>query len=145
MACWNVPPRAKILHALAIISGKKIKWVANNIAEVNGHKIQLCENGIYANGFKKKYLNEMAVAALMLKKKLPFSKKISKYLESMDWHVPEKEFYLLEKNAKKILKSNDITPKEVDIFIDKVNKKILESKFERLEMSKSQVSMFSFQ
>ena len=90
-------------------------------------------------------MNEKAIAALMVKKKLPFSRRISKHLAGIEWEKYENKMYLLEKKAKEILEQRDIPAKEVDLFIDKVNKKILESKFEKIEINKNQVSMFSFQ
>ncbi len=143
MEIWGVPPRAKILQALSIISGKKIKWISSNIAEINGKKVQIKGNGVYANGNKYKYLDEKAIAVLMQKGKLPFSERIAEKLGGFDC-FQEGLLSEIEKKVKQYLKQHRIYEKEVDAFISIVNNEIRKKKFEILRMKKSQSSIFGY-
>ena len=143
METWNIPPRAKILQALSIISSENIEWVSPNIAYVNGKTVQLKGNGVYANGNKENYLDEKAIAALMVKGKLPFSDRLSETLRNFNCFL-DCQLSEIEKKIKSHLEGFRIYEREVDAFIEMVNKEIRNSKFEVLRVKKAQSSILGY-
>jgi hypothetical protein len=143
MEVWSVPPRAKILQALSIVSSNQIEWVSPNIATVQGKTVQIKGNGVYANGNKNKYMDEKAIAMLMVRGKLPFSDRISEKLADFNCYI-DCQLSEIEKRVKGYLEGFKIYEKEVDAFIELVNKEIRSKKFEVLNIKKDQSSILGF-
>ena len=143
METWTVPPRAKIIQALSLVSEGDIKWLSSNIAKINGKTVQVKSNGVYTNGNKKNYLDEKALAALMIKGELSFSERISEKIKGFDC-FPDCSLSEIEKKAKEYLEDYKVYEKEVDAFINIVNDEIRGKKFEILKMKRDQVSILGF-
>ena len=92
----KLPPRIKILEALGCISDKRIKILSENACKITSSTgereyLVIIENErVYSNDngtVYRKYVGYPIIAFLMVKGKLPFSKKVSEGLKGVKWKV----------------------------------------------------------
>lgn len=128
----KLPPRIKILEALGCISDKRIKILSENACKIissTGEReyLVIIENErVYSNDngtIYRKYVGYPIIAFLMVKGKLPFSKKVSEGLKGIKWKVLNekyKKYFIVEKIVKNIVKKKGVSENEIDEIINKV-------------------------
>jgi hypothetical protein len=134
----KIPPRIKILEALGSIADKRYIILDEKRMKVFSSEkdkeyfvyVDLEKNIAYSddNGTKLKgYIGYPIIAFLMIKKILPFNEKIANALSGIRWkklNEKYKNYYIVEKVIKNILKEKGIEEKEVEEFINEVIKRI---------------------
>jgi hypothetical protein len=134
----KLPPRIKVLEALGSIADKRFMVLDEKRMKVISSErdkeyfvyLDLEKNIVYSddNGTKLKgYIGYPIIVFLMIKGILPFNERIANALSGIHWkrlNEKYKNYYIVEKIIKNILKKKGIEEKEVEEFINEVMKKI---------------------
>jgi hypothetical protein len=134
----KIPPRIKVLEALGSIADRRIIVLDEKRAKVISSEknreyfvyLDLEKNVAFSNDngtILKGYIGYPIIAFLMIKKVLPFDKKIADALSQIPWkklNEKYKNYSIVEKIVKDIAKKRGIEINLLEKFVEEVMKKI---------------------
>ncbi len=134
----RLPPRIKVLEALGAIADGRIKIIDERRAQVISSEgdrtynvyIDIAKSQVYSddNGTKYRgYIGYPIIAVLMLKGIIPFYKDVAEALKGIPWrelNEKYKKYAIVETIVKNIVKRKGISPKYIDIVINRVMVKL---------------------
>lgn len=142
----NLPPRIKVLEALGSIADGRVKIISESEAEVisstgdrkyrvrvnvNLRKVFSDDNGtLYRN-----YIGYPIIAFLMLKGLIPYDRNLAMALKGINWrrlNEMYKNYSLVEKYVKNLLKDKGFDEEYVDRFINDVLATLKKLSLERM-------------
>ncbi|MEM2376180.1 MAG: hypothetical protein QXZ10_01000 [Sulfolobales archaeon] len=134
----KLPPRVKLLEALGCVADGRVKILSDSEAEVvssigdrvyrvrvdlKTRKVSSNDNGtLYRN-----YVGYPIISFLMIKGLLPYDDEVANALKGINWRRINEEFKnysLVEKYVKEVLKSKGIEEGYADKIIDEVLSKL---------------------